>query len=137
MDKLLTGHFYFLRNRRSPVFCYFFIVPQEFKSENQNLRRPFLRTEKHWERTPSYLSPINMAVPKLHLSKLLSTTPRHHCLCSRDYLHLNLKAVYLHLIFCSRQAGVGWGSEHFINLPDMSDPFVSNQKVKFLILQST
>jgi hypothetical protein len=39
MHKLLTGHFYFLGNGGFSVCCCFFVVPQEFKPESQNLRR--------------------------------------------------------------------------------------------------
>lgn len=43
MYKLLTGHFYLLRNRGFSVFCRLLIVPQEFKPENQNLSGLFLK----------------------------------------------------------------------------------------------
>lgn len=92
MDKLLTGHFYFLRNRGVSVFCCFLIVPQEFKPENQNLSGLFLkenRCEKIQTASPSsYSKSITKAVINTQMS--LISEPERPLSYTRSWSRLGL-----------------------------------------------
>lgn len=102
MYELLTGHFDFFRNRGFSVFGRFLIGPQEFKPENQNSSRLFLRERRQTWEDPTCLT------------RWLFQTRHQSCYQHPEGINLwTRNARVLHLLF--EQAGVGSDPLHTLS----------------------
>lgn len=108
MYELLTGHFDFFRNRGLSVFCRFLIGPQEFKPENQNWSRLFLR-----ERRQAWEDPTCLTRWLFQTSYQSSVTNTQMALISEPEMPVSY--------ICSLSR-LGWGAIRFLLSPDMFDP---------------